>query len=299
MKALKRRMEHHEEGGFQGQMGVLWRQLLSGFSNRLGEGERIVFVPDGPLHSVPFAALWNEERQRYLIQDYQVTTMSSAVAYIASLGRSRVLGLQLRSVLAVGDPTLDRRLWPGLDSLKGARREAREVASLYNYSKILVGNAATIGRVKKFSSHSDVIHFASHAIIDSDQPLLSMLLLSPQKLGGQSVLYARDLYGYSLPRTRIVILAACSSFGEGTSQSEGLSSLARPLLAIGVPAVVGSLWKIEDEATSEFLRKFHQNLLKREDPVKAMRQIQIDSLVLKGSKTARPEIWAAFQISGS
>lgn|GEM_PF-3080060 len=299
VKALKRGMEHRKEGGFQGQMGVLWRQLLSGFSSRLREGERIVFVPDGPLHSVPFAALWDEERQRYLLQDHQVTTMSSAVTYVAALGRSRVLGLQLRSVLAVGDPTLDRRLWPSLDSLKGAQREAREVASLYTYSKILVGNAATIGRVEKFSSHSDVIHFASHAIIDSGQPLLSMLLLSPQRLGEQSALYARDLYSYSLPKTRIVILAACSSLGEGASQREGLSSLARPLLAIGVPAVVGSLWKIEDEGSSEFLIKFHRNLLKRSDPVEALRKTQMDSLALKGSRAAKPVIWAAFQIYGS
>jgi CHAT domain-containing protein len=281
-------------------MGNLWVQLLGGFSPWLREEERIVFVPDGPLHSVPFAALWNDERQHYLLQDHQVTTAPSALAYVASIERSRVLGLKLRSVLSVGDPALDRRLWPSLDSLNGAQREAREVAALYAHRKILVGDAATISGVDKFSGDSDVIHFASHALLNSDQPLLSMLLLSPDmKSGGQGVLYARDFYNYNLPKTRIIILAACSSLGESSTGREGLSSFARPLLAIGVPAVVGSLWNIEDEGSSKFLVRFHRNLLKQEDPVEALRKTQMESLALKGAMAAKPEVWAAFQVSGS
>lgn len=96
-----------------------------------------------------------------------------------------------------------------------------------------------------------------------------------------------------LGATRLVVLSACSTAAGRLSASEGATSLARSFLAAGVPAVVASLWDVDDLAASRLLVKFHRRIRAGDDPVKALRTVQLSEL-----GTAPPAEWAAFQLIG-
>jgi CHAT domain-containing protein len=149
--------------------------------------------------------------------------------------------------------------------------------------------------------HADVIHFATHAIVDDGSPLSSKLLFAtepsaetPAHHSSSSFLEAAELYRMKLPRTRVVVLSACQTGIEKTYGGEGAISLARPFLAAGVPLVVASLWPVESEDTAELMIGFHKHRkLDRLSTIEALREAQLDAIQQsRGSRTTYN--WAAF-----
>jgi CHAT domain-containing protein len=95
-----------------------------------------------------------------------------------------------------------------------------------------------------------------------------------------------------------VILSGCSTADGRLSATEGASSLARAFFAAGVPAVLASLWAIEDDDTADFFIAFHSRLVQGDSPAVALRETQIKWLG-DGRTPSRPiRSWAAFQLFG-
>jgi CHAT domain-containing protein len=278
----------------------LGNNLLTEIMPFLKAAERVIFVPDGPLGKVPFAALQNPDTKQYLVQNYAIAVAPSAAVYAQALSRAGSLGKRFGSVLAIGDPDFDRSLWPLTKSLDNARVEVVQVAALYPRSKTLVGKAATMAEFERSAQAYNVLHVAAHAFVNRERPLLSLLLFSPSSSQGDvGALYARDLYKLKLSETRLVVLAACSSMGEGSVRRADLSSLARPFLATGVPSVIGTLWPVGDHEAREFIVRFHKDLLALGDPMRALQKTQAESIAASGARSSRSSVWAAFQILGS
>ncbi len=296
--ALNQSISNDDRGELGRQSARLRRQLLGTIYPLVEPGEKIVVIPDGPLHRLPFTALWNRSTNRYLIEDHTVASAPSALVYVLASVKSDHVGAQFASILSLGDPSFDRRFWPSLKSLNGARVEAVEVARLYPRAKVLVGHDATVSNFVTYGKGYNVLHLAAHMVVNREQPLLSVLFLSSSD-GESGMLYSRDLYHLRFPVTRLVVLAACTSLGEASGGREGLSSLARPFLAGGVPGVVGSLWPVEDLGARDFLSRFHKNLRLQGDPAKALQKTQIDSIYGRALPSAQPASWAAFQLLGS
>ncbi|PYQ19311.1 MAG: hypothetical protein DMF81_22315 [Acidobacteria bacterium] len=101
-----------------------------------------------------------------------------------------------------------------------------------------------------------------------------------------------------LPRTRVVVLAACRTAAGPVSRVEGALSLGRPFLAAGVPDVVASLWDIDDSVSRRFFVAFHRALLVEGDPLLALRKAQITLLRGDDVSLAHPASWAAFICMG-
>ena len=77
---------------------------------------------------------------------------------------------------------------------------------------------------------------------------------------------------------RLVVLASCSTAVGRISRTEGVENLARPFLASGVPAVVASLWKVEDQDTEDFFRQFYRNVGQSGDVAAALRATQVGAI---------------------
>ena len=94
------------------------------------------------------------------------------------------------------------------------------------------------------------------------------------------------------------MLAACSTASGRISRGEGPLSLARPFLAGGVPAVLATMWEIEDAPSSNLLTAFHRQIAAGRPPEEALRDAQV--ALIEGSDAAlrAPRSWAAFQIAG-
>jgi len=259
----------------------------------LEPGSRVVFIPDGPLHRLPFSALRDPNVGRYLVETFDIALAPSASLYVASI---QYRWPERPRLLAVGSTQVSYSKHPWLPPLPGAETEARVVASLYPRSRLLLGREATSDAVLANLGKFEIVHFAGHSILNQEFPLESSLILAAGMKSGGNEIQAFGLYGRSFERTRLVVLSSCSSAGGDTQAFQGLIGFARAFIVNGVPAAVGTLFDIEDRVASEFLMQFHQRLREDGDPVRALSSVQRQQLL---SNTLQlPKNWAAFQIVG-
>jgi len=260
------------------------------------QGKRLVIVPDGALHRLAFAVLWDESGGRYLVQEHALATAPSASLYVQLADQIRGLGDSLVRVVAVGDPAIDRAALP-LPRLYGAAAEARSVAALYPWSRVFVGAAAQPERVLAAARQAQVLHLAVHAVAQ-EEPAEAYLVLAPGSAPDAGVVYARDVARQALPRTRVTVLSACGTASGAVSDTEGPMSLARAFLEAGVPAVVASLWAVDDQRTAWLMERFHRALRQEGDPVLALQQAQVAAIASWGEEVEGPAVWAAFEVIG-
>src|SRR5262249_17332432 len=99
-------------------------------------------------------------------------------------------------------------------------------------------------------------------------------------------------------KTRLFVLSACSSAGGLPVGPEGVAPLIRPLIAAGVPAVVGSLWTVGDSTSEGRLVAFHRHFREGSDSAAALRLAQLDLLQNKNPGLRSVLTWAPFQVIG-
>ncbi len=259
----------------------------------------LVLIPDGVLQSVAFAGLWNRQNGHYLVEDYLLGVAPSGTIFLRASSAAAATYRTPPRALVVGNPRVDRRLQGGMANLPGAEAEAAEIAGLYARSELLTGPGATKAAFMSSIRNSEVVHYAGHAAADAEALSAARLLFAPDpRTGDYGALYLRELLPRSLPRTRVVVLAACRTAAGAVSRVEGALSLGRPLLAAGVPDVVGSLWDIDDSVSRRFFIAFHRALLSEGDPVVALRKAQLALLRDDDTSLAHPASWAAFICMG-
>jgi CHAT domain-containing protein len=199
----------------------------------------------------------------------------------------------------VGNPRFDSEEFPSLERLPESEVEARTVAGLYSDSELLTGEAATRTRFLESASRHSVVHFAGHAIANAEFPLLSRLVLAPDRsapTAGSGALFARELYSTRFPMTRLVVLAGCHTSSGVVVKGEGVMSLARPFLAAGVPAVVATLWDLEDRAGNEIFSVFHRRFREGDEPMEALRRAQLALISNSDPALQSPKAWAGLQV---
>jgi CHAT domain-containing protein/tetratricopeptide (TPR) repeat protein len=145
-----------------------------------------------------------------------------------------------------------------------------------------------------------IVHFATHGMLNNIHPELSGIVLSlVDKEGHQQdgFLRLQDIYNLKLP-AELVVLSACQTGLGKEVKGEGLIGLARGFMYAGAPRIVASLWKVDDRATSELMKRFYQGMLGPEAlrPAGALRQAQMT--IWKQKQWREPYYWAAFVLQG-
>jgi CHAT domain-containing protein len=280
----------------QERLALLFDRLVAPFATQLRPLERLVFVPDGALHAVPFAALYDRGSRHYLVEDHPVATAPSATLYAYSATRDRELATDVPpSVLAVGDPAFDQAQFPQYSRLEGAAAECRAVADQYPSAEVPAPELATGSYFKTALGRATVVHFAGHAV---GHPSAAYLLMARGSGEGSGALYASELLAMPPGPTRVVFLSACSSGGEQAGGGQGVAALVRPLIGAGIPAVVGTLWPVDDGAALELATAFHRHLLSGKDAAAALQAAQLELLRDEQIWLRLPQSWAAFQLVG-
>jgi CHAT domain-containing protein len=261
---------------------VLYRQLVEAARADI-RGTRVVVVPHDVLHYLPFAAL-RSPAGRWLVEDYALSTLPSAsvLKFLAGKGSQGNA-----AALAVGNPDVGAGL-----NLRWAEREARFVGQRVPSTTVLVRGEATEARTKSLIGSAGLIHFASHGELNETDPLASALLLVP---GGNEDgrLEVRELFGLELS-ANLVVLSACETGLGKLSRGDELVGLQRAFLYAGTPAVVTTLWKVDDRASFDLVRAFYERLA-AEGPVAALRQAQLTTMGIH----PHPFTWAAFGLTGA
>jgi CHAT domain-containing protein len=296
-----------EEGGeLPGLARELHDSLIKPVEPLLDRRKQVYVVPDKILNLLPFGALVSGRSGRYMIEDYVLALAPSSTMLVACTEIARGKGGgEAEKILSVGNPRFDRGLYPSLPDLPSAAREAATSAAYYNTRRVLLGDEPSPGRIVGEMRDSDVIHLALHSILDERFPLRSKFLLAGARADADraethgSALFAYELYGLRLPRTRLAVLSACQTGSGRYFGGEGVINMARPFIAAGVPLVVASLWPIDSGPTAELMIRFHE-LRKVEGlpTAEALRLAQIDMLRGSEERLRRPYYWAPFVLIG-
>ena len=299
------------------------RRLLAPAADQL-VGRRLVVVPDGALHLLPFGALDDpaSASREPLLARLEVATVPSASSLAALRRRAKERRPAPAEVAVLADPVFDAtdpRL-TGLEDepapgtargapaaprrfarLSSSRDEARAVLSLAPPGERLaaLGFAARRelvldGTLARFR----IVHFATHGVVDLDHPELTGIALSmvdergkPQK----GFLHAYEIYRLRLPAD-LVVLSACETALGREVRGEGVMGLTRAFFHAGAQRVLVSLWPVEDQATTELMRKFYMGLSKGLSAAEALRQAQ-DALRHRPDRRA-PHYWSGFVLQG-
>ncbi len=142
-----------------------------------------------------------------------------------------------------------------------------------------------------------ILHFATHGYLNTKRPENSGLVLSTVNRDGQAqngFVGLQDIYQLHAP-VKLVVLSACQTALGREVRGEGLIGLTRGFMYAGASTVVASLWKVDDEATAELMKRFYNNMLQQGmTPAAALRAAQ-NSLRQEGRP---PHYWAAFTLQG-
>jgi tetratricopeptide (TPR) repeat protein len=263
---------------FEWNFGRLGKALLGGLP--LEGVERLVVVPHGELHRVPFPAL--RLGGRYLVERCAVSLAPSASVHVALSRKARRAPVG-RGCLLVKDPTGTLR---HVDAEEEALRErfGRGLA-------VLEGETASRDRVLGAAPGRGYLHFSTHAVYRPERPEFSRL-----DLGGGEKLYASDVLGLDLSGCRGVALSACDSGRGDYSGAEELFGLPRAFLRAGACSVLATLWPVEDHpGIGSFMREYYGFLGSGRDPASALRAAQRFSLASSLPAT----LWASFVMIGA
>lgn len=270
--------------------------LVRPLAGRLGgPGTLVVVVADGYVASVPFAALYDTQRGRYLVEDHALRFAPSLQE--ARRPRRRPGGAE---PVFVADPAFEPREHPGFQRLNDAAGEVREIVAGYPRARVLPDTAAHQGAVLAALGQAAMVHYAGHAVFDDERPERAYLLLAPTPgKPASSRLYARDIAQLDLRHLSLVVLAACQSVRTGPGRAAGFSGLAGAFLAAGAGGAVGSLWDVDDRSTRRLMVEFHRAYRDTGNGPGALRAAQLRLLRSTDEALHSPAAWAGFRYAGS
>jgi tetratricopeptide (TPR) repeat protein len=238
------------------------------------DARSLIVVPHGPLHRVPFQALWNGES--YLVDHFALSYAPSASVFrLCSMRPARPTAGAL--ILAVPD-----------DYNPGLAAEAGVVASAMPGARVLLGDQATPDALRQWGGGAGLIHVAAHGFFRRDNPMFSAI-----QLGGASRLTVLDLYELDLA-SELVVLSGCGTGLGGVEGGDEQIGLVRGLLYAGAQTVVATLWDAQDESTRRFMQAFYQRLQAQPDRAAALR----DAMVELRDAYPHPYYWAPFFLAG-
>jgi CHAT domain-containing protein len=206
-----------------------------------------------------------------------------------------ILGLNLRDFRLTDTNGKIPRLF-------ATQAEADSIADTVGKSRVEIVSGFAANREKVLDSTiSDyrMLHFATHGLVDVQRPEVSSIVLSQFDESGnkkEGFLRLQDIYSLNLA-SDLVVLSACESAVGKQIKGEGLMSLNNAFLQAGAKSVLSSAWKVDDDATAEFMKRFYANLVnKRLTTAKALRQTQLE--MVNSTQYKSPFYWAAFTING-
>jgi CHAT domain-containing protein/tetratricopeptide (TPR) repeat protein len=266
-------------------LSELRRILISPVEHDLGSATQLIVVPHAAISALPFAALWDAGRGKFLIEEKTITYSPTAAALtISSAARSRDLKL---SVFA-----------PDPMSLPGSRVEAASVARSSRESKMYIGSRSTKAAVRDALVRGDIVHIASHGSHNSQNPLFSqMTVASKSRAGSDGMLAVYEIMTMPV-RSPLVFLSGCETGlgGEGDgvfSVASDEGSLAQAFLFAGASSVVATLWPVRDSEAAAIATDFYKRVQAGRTPWDALGDSQ-RAAISRGNHLT----WAAYTISG-
>ena len=207
-----------------------------------------------------------------------------AIVRVTSLDRekfSKPAALKpISTVLALADPD---------GTLDGARTEVEAIRQVVPAATVLIGAEATRAALRSKAASFDVLHLATHGLLNAARPELSSILLADG-----SLLYP-DIPALDLRSARLVVLSACETAARARGSGLEIAGLAYQFERTKAQSVIATLWPVHDEATAELMKELYVGLVAGRPLVDALAEAQ---RTLRKTRP-HPVFWAPFVLLGS
>ncbi len=296
---------------FSGEFSTL---LLQGLDDELRSAKKIIVVPDKKMHLIPFELLtWGEG---LIINSFPVVYNYSSSLWYRQKSMKREE--KKHSFLAIA-PVFDQqkntpenlpllassyREKTDLDPLTHSGEEVKAIHDLFTdnglHAKTLTYHESTENNVRKKINQYSILHFATHGIVDKENSERSGLVLFPDEAdpelslsGEDNFLSLGELFTIRL-NAHLVTLSACNTGIGEIRGSEGVIALPRGFIHAGVPNVLASLWRVNDEKTKYLMTRFYTHVLEEKSFPEAIRLAKQDCI----NRGFLPLDWSGFVLIG-
>lgn len=259
---LERKIAEFREGLVKGRQAInydtttaaqLYDWIIRPFAEdiKAEKVKTLVFIQDGFLRSVPMAALYDSQQQKYLVENYAIATTPSLRLTVTKPNRSKqkalILGLTEKS-------TIDGKTFPPLDSIENEINVVRK--QIPNHTDLIDENFIPENFQQKIAQTTyPIVHIASHAqfgIIPEDTFIVTgknkKLTISQLETSLQNLNQSDSV--------ELLALTACQTALGDERATLGLAGVA---LQVGVKSAIASLWNIQDISTSKLVEEFYKN----------------------------------------
>jgi CHAT domain-containing protein len=281
--------------------------------------QNLVIVADGELGHLPFETFLvapapqgktDYSNLHYLLNDFSISYNYSATLWKENKEAPKVKNNgQILGFASNYDIPLDsfmkeirlptyQNLRALLNPLPAARKEVELLAQNFN-GFFAFDTLASEKKFKEKSGDYAIIHLAMHGLLDNNRPILSSLVFTEVS----DSLENNFLQAYEISKLKLnadlVILSACETGYGKFETGNGIASLARAFMYAGAPALVVSLWQVNDESTGKLMQLFYENLAKGLPKDEALRKAKLKYIAeAKNPMAAHPAFWSPFILIG-
>ena len=263
---------------------------------------RIVIVPDADLGRIPFEAL--PDGNGLMIDRYTISYLPFASALRSDENQSRRWQLPWKAMMkAFADPQAGNSAGSidltsvSSSSIPNATREVRNAAAaIGGRCDLYLGRESRKSTLVNAPSGTPVLHFATHAFADLQNPDRSYVLFAGAQQGFD-YLFLREAASLRAAEGSLVTVSACDSGSGQVERGEGIRSFSTAFLGAGARAVITSLWRVGDNPSAELMTRFYGFLASGDNASEALRKAK---LVFRnsGGSASHPAYWAAFVLTG-
>ncbi len=226
--------------GVRAALHGLYALLLAPLASHL-TGERLLFIPYGELHLMPFHAAW--DGAHYLLEGFEVCYAPSVSVELVRRQRESGKAFGSLAAFALREPSIPQ-----------AEAEVYAAARHFQMVQLCIDAAAQIDALHNAAATCDVLHFATHGLFRPDNPFFSALKLADGWVDVRTI--------YRLPlRARLVVLSACESGAVRVQGADEAIGLVRGFLGAGAQSLIVSLWNVHDASAAQLMTEFYSHLI--------------------------------------
>ena len=260
----------------------LYRLVIAPLADAVSGYSHLIIVPHGPLHYLPFHALY--DGKGYLLQQHEISYLpaGSFLRYCQEAQRNG------SGLIALGHSVGGR--------LPHAAQEARSIAALM-HGQAFVDDGATLAQLREAAAECRILHLAAHGVFRPDNPLFSGLALA------DGWLTTLDIFNLRL-NASLVTLSACQTGRSVVGGGDELLGLMRAFLSAGAASVALSLWAVEDRSTARLMETFYEKMAGGYTKAAALRDAQLQFIEGRcgdgetATTCTHPYYWAPFFLVG-
>jgi CHAT domain-containing protein len=244
--------------------------------------EALIFLPDGPLHLLPFAGLLDPQGH-FLIEKTPIAVAPSRSVFGHCMVRGRKRPVD----------NLHATLIDGSAGLSCAQKELAYLSRLYGRNASILASKDR-SSFKQSVAQSEIVHFSGHAIEMQGKPAL-LLRNSPNE-----VLDCRTIAAWKMPQSYLVNLAGCSTGIGPLAEGESPWGLIPAFLNADALSIIASLAPVDDASTERLNCRFYKLLQEGTGKARALQKAQISLLdAARSNSDIRPQSWIPYILIGN